>query len=85
MVPRALGGARYREFAIRMKTISRPPVGHVKMGLLYIVPNKSVRISTLVASRSRRGRNWTCLNPSRVGAESGVVVHAARHVGPVDR
>ena len=46
--------------------ISRPTVGHVKMGLLYTVPNRSVRISTLVASRSRRGRNWTCLNPSRL-------------------
>ena len=26
-----------------------------------MVPNKSVRMSTLVASRNRRGRNCTCL------------------------
>jgi hypothetical protein len=36
------------------------------MRLLYTVPNRSIRISTLLASRSRRGRNWMCWNPSRL-------------------
>ena len=60
-----------------------PPVGHRKIGLLYVVPNRSTCMSTLVASRKRRGRNSTCLKPSRLARSVRVVVDAARHVGPM--
>ena len=40
-------------------------------------------MSTLVASRNRRGRNSTCLKRLAIGAQRCVVVDAAGHVGPV--
>ena len=40
-------------------------------------------MSTLVASRNRRGRNSTCLKPSRLARSVRVVVDAACHVRPV--
>ena len=56
--------------------------GHRKIGLLYTVPKSSTRISTLVASRRRRGRNCTCLYPSRL-AWSVASSDTAHHVSPM--
>ena len=47
-----------------------PPVGQVKMGALYVVPNRSTRISTLVDSRTvwhRRQCRWPCTPSDLVG------------------
>ena len=55
------------------------------MGLLYTVPNRSVRISTLARVAKPARAQLDVLESFAVGAEGRVVVHSARHVRPVDR
>ena len=50
----------------RRETIPRRWSGMRKIGLLKAAPKSSTRMSTLVASRRRRGRSWTCWKASRL-------------------